>query len=138
MSTANREGRIRHARPSWVAAFGATALWSFAASAQPAAVEQHTEAAAADQFQADVTALNASLGGSLNTGNTQAWQLNAGSAFALVRGRHGFQLAMEFSYGRADLADDGIDEIVDTVRNFRSRNMIGLAPYRRTRYLLLP
>jgi putative salt-induced outer membrane protein YdiY len=95
--------------------------------AQPAAIEQHTEAVAADEFQADVTTLHASVGGSLNTGNTEAWTLTTGSAFVLVRGRHGLALNMDFAYGRANVADDldmngeEVDEPVDTVRNLRSK-----------------
>lgn len=95
--------------------------------AQPAAIEQHTEAAAAEQFQADVTTLNASLGGSLNTGNTEAWTLTTGSAFVLVRERHGLALNMDFAYGRANVADDldengeEVDELVDTVRALRTK-----------------
>lgn len=91
------------------------------ASAQPEGVEQHTEAVLVDQFQADVTALNASLGGALNTGNTEAWQLNTGSQLDLVRGRHGFGLSMAFAYGRANVADDGSAAMFDTVRNLKSR-----------------
>jgi len=105
-------------------AFIATALtWLLAgvAVAQPAAIEQHTEAVVAEPFQADVTTLNASLGGQLNTGNTEAWQLNTGSAFVLVRDRHGLALNMDFSYGRANVADDMADELVDTIRNLRTK-----------------
>lgn len=100
---------------------------SASALAQPAAIEQHTEAVVADEFQEDVTTLNASLGGQLNTGNTEAWQLNSGSAFVLVRGRHGLALNMDFSYGRANVADDlgpdgePVDELVDTVRALRTK-----------------
>jgi putative salt-induced outer membrane protein YdiY len=119
MRIANRS--VRTPRLRWAAVFGTALLWSVAAEAQPAALEQHSEHAAADAFQADVTSMNASLGGSLNTGNTEAWQLNAGSAFALVRGRHGMGLVMEFAYGRADVPEDGIDEMVDTVRNLRTK-----------------
>jgi putative salt-induced outer membrane protein YdiY len=100
----------------------ALSLCASRASAQPAEpLTQHTEAAPKDEFQEDVTTLNASLGGSLNTGNTEAWQLNTGSAFALVRGRHGVAATVDFSYGRANVPDDDVDELVDTVRNFRSK-----------------
>jgi putative salt-induced outer membrane protein YdiY len=91
------------------------------AAAQPVELEQHTEEIASEQFQEDVTSLNASLGGSLNTGNTEAWQLNAGSAFNLVRGRHGLTLTMDFAYGRANVAEDMNDQLVDTVRNLRTK-----------------
>jgi putative salt-induced outer membrane protein YdiY len=92
------------------------------ASAQPLEpVTQHTEAPVPEVFQEDVTTLNASLGGSLNTGNTEAWQVNTGAAFVLVRGRHGLGLSADFSYGRANVPDDDVDELVTTVGNFRSK-----------------
>lgn len=95
------------------------------AQAQPAAIEQHTEAVTADAFQEDVTTLNASFGGSMNTGNTEAWQLNTGSAFSVIRDRHGFALNMDFSYGRANAAEpEGTpanEELVDTVRNLKTK-----------------
>jgi putative salt-induced outer membrane protein YdiY len=101
----------------------AAATWLLAAGAlaQPAEVEQHTESVVAEVFQEDVTTLNASLGGQLNTGNTEAWQLNTGSAFVLIRDRHGLALNMDFSYGRANVADDMADELVDTIRNLRTK-----------------
>jgi putative salt-induced outer membrane protein len=113
----------RTLRSAWlpIAIVAMSPLGSVPASAQPAAVEQHTEAVLADSFQADVTTMNASLGGSLNTGNTEAWQLNAGSAFNLVRERHGFTLTMDFAYGRANVADDAADSLVDTVRNLKTK-----------------
>jgi putative salt-induced outer membrane protein YdiY len=99
------------------------ALSASAARAQEiAASEAHSEAAKlTEPFQADVTTLNASLGAALNTGNTEAWQLNTGSQFDLVRGRHGFSLMMAFAYGRANVPDDTVDALVDTVRNLRTR-----------------
>jgi putative salt-induced outer membrane protein YdiY len=101
------------------------ALLTAPAVAQPAGVEQHTEAVAAEAFQEDVTTLNASLGGSINTGNTQAWQLSTGSAFSVIRDRHGFALTMDFSFGRANVVEpEGAapnDELVDTVRNLRTK-----------------
>jgi len=117
-----------------LARVGGLLVLAFAGSAwaQPAAVEQHTEAVAADAFQADVTTLNASLGGSLNTGNTEAWTLTTGSAFVLVRGRHGLALNMDFAYGRANVADDldedgnEVDELVDTVRALRTKGRYDL------------
>jgi len=117
---ANESCRVSRAR---VLALGCTLTWLVAgsAAAQPAEIDQHTEAVVAEEFQEDVTTLNASLGGQLNTGNTEAWQLNAGSAFALVRDRHGLALNMDFSYGRANVADDDADELVDTIRNLRTK-----------------
>lgn len=91
------------------------------ASAQPEALEQHTEDVKAEVFQADATKLNASLGGSHSGGNTSAWQLNAASEFEMIRGRHGLGLTMGFAYGRADIQDDATDDMVDTVRNLKSR-----------------
>jgi putative salt-induced outer membrane protein YdiY len=108
------------------------AVFAFAsgALAQPVAIEQHTEAVVADEFQADVTTLNASLGGSLNTGNTEAWTLTTGSAFVLVRDRHGLALNMDFAYGRANVAEaEGepeVDELVDTVRALRTKGRYDL------------
>jgi putative salt-induced outer membrane protein YdiY len=110
----------------WVTGLAVLAL-AGNALAQPAEIEQHTEAVAAELFQADVTTLNASLGGSMNTGNTEAWTLSTGSAFVLVRDRHGLALNMDFAYGRANVADDTApdgtenDALVDTVRNLRSK-----------------
>ena len=115
-TTTSRSVRtLRVALFALVGAVGATA------QAQPEAVVQHTEAPAAELFQEDVTSLKASLGGAFNTGNTEAWQLNTGSAFDLVRGRHGLGLTMDFAYGRANIADDGTEAMIDTVRNLRAR-----------------
>jgi len=111
---------------SSLAAFAIASI-STGALAQPADIEQHTEHVASDAFQEDVTTLNASVGGQLNTGNTEAWQLNSGSAFVFVRGRHGLALNMDFSYGRANVEDDlgpdgePVDELVDTVRQLRTK-----------------
>jgi len=110
-----------------IASWAWAVMFSTVAKAQPEEVEQHIEEVAHEAFQEDVTNLNASLGGQLNTGNTEAWQLTTGSAFALVRGRHGVSLTMDFSYGRANVADDTdaagepIDELVDTIRNLRTK-----------------
>jgi putative salt-induced outer membrane protein YdiY len=115
-----------------LALVGGIGVLAFAggALAQPAAIEQHTEAVVADEFQADVTTLNASLGGSLNTGNTEAWTLTTGSAFVLVRDRHGLALNMDFAYGRANVAEaEGepeVDELVDTVRALRTKGRYDL------------
>lgn len=99
----------------------AVSLCARSASAQPAAVEQHTEDVKAEVFQADATKLTASLGGAHSAGNTQAWQLNAASDFELIRGRHGVTLNMSFAYGRANVEEDTVDALVDTVRNLKSR-----------------
>ncbi len=96
-------------------------LSSASAHAQPEVVTQHTEEVKADAFQADVTTLTANLGAAFNTGNTEAWQLNTGSDFALVRNRHGLGISMAFAYGRANVKDDTADALVDTVRNLKTR-----------------
>ncbi len=106
---------LRAALFAVVTALGATA------QAQPEPVVQHTEAVHAEVFQEDVTSLNATLGGAFSTGNTEAWQLNTGSAFDLIRGRHGLGLTMDFAYGRANIVDDGTEAMIDTVRNLRAR-----------------
>lgn len=105
----------------WLLASALSLAAALPASAQPAALEQHNEEVKAELFQADVTALNASVGGAFNTGNTEAWQLNTGSVFDLVRGRHGLGLSMSFAYGRANVAGDGTDDMLDTVRNLKAR-----------------
>lgn len=91
------------------------------ALAQPEVATQHTEEVKADAFQEDVTTLTANLGAAFNTGNTEAWQLNTGSDFALVRDRHGLGISMAFAYGRANVKDDATDALVDTVRNLKTR-----------------
>jgi len=91
------------------------------AHAQPEELKPHTEEVKAELFQDDVTTLTANLGAAFNTGNTEAWQLNTGSDFALVRGRHGLGISMAFAYGRANVKDDMTDSLVDTVRNLKTR-----------------
>ena len=96
------------------------------AHAQPADAAQYEKPAANDAFQKDVTNLNTSLGGSLNTGNTEALLLNVGTTFAMVRGHHGLGLSMDFAYGRANLPTDDVNGPVDTARNLRSRGRYDL------------
>jgi putative salt-induced outer membrane protein YdiY len=105
------------------AALLASAVWWTAASAwaQPIALEQYSQKVNADVFQNDVTTLNFSSGGGVNSGNTQATTLSAGSNFVLVRGHNGLQLAMDFAYGRARVTQDNVERTVDTARNLRSR-----------------
>lgn len=45
---------------------------------------------------------NLSAGGSINTGNTRSWNLNAGSDFELVKKEHKLTMGALFNYGRAD------------------------------------
>jgi len=100
------------------------ALASPVLAQQPAEAVPFSEKAAAEPFQADATAMNASFGGSLNTGNTQAVSLSVGSSLTLVRGRSGFSLGMDFAYGRARITEPGPEmhtRMADTVRNLRAR-----------------
>lgn len=87
-------------------------------------VAQHTEEMPADAPESDETALNLSIGGALNTGNTQAFQLSNGGTFRLVRGMHALGADTVFIFGRAklDTDDDGdLDEFQDTTRNLNTR-----------------
>jgi putative salt-induced outer membrane protein YdiY len=72
-----------------------TLAWIVAAfAAAPAVAQQHTETVAEtradDEEVEDVTKLVVTLGGVLQTGNTETLQLSAGSRFELVRGIHAF------------------------------------------------
>lgn len=89
------------------------------AHAQPEAAKAYAEKSA-DKPADDSTALAASLGGSLNTGNTKSWQLNAGGNFLLVRSPHALSAAADFAVGRADLRTD-TEGYVDTVKNLRAK-----------------
>ena len=105
---------------AWLAilAMGAAAP----AVAQPKPPDQHTEKVATEEPKKDNTiSLSALLGGSLNTGNTQSWQLNVGSDFLLVRNPHSFAAGAQFPYGEANLPDDGIDEFEKTVGSLLAR-----------------
>ena len=117
--------RGRATVPSLVA-LGALLALTTSAQAQPTDAPRHAETAAAEAFQKDVTTFNASLGGSLNTGNTEAMLVNLGTAFALVRGHHGLGLSMDFAYGRANMPSDNVDALIDTARNLRSRGRYDL------------
>jgi putative salt-induced outer membrane protein YdiY len=105
-----------------IGALASTAL------AQPAEETPFAEKAAAEPFQKDVTSMNASFGGTMNAGNTQATSVSAGSTFGLVRGRHGLSLSMDFAYGRARVTDPvtRISRTADTVRNMRARGRYDL------------
>jgi putative salt-induced outer membrane protein YdiY len=96
------------------------------AHAQPADATPYSEKAVAEAFQKDLTAANASIGASLNSGNTDAMQLNVGAGFQMVRGHHGLSLSMDFAYGRANLPNDAVDRQVDTARNLRTRGRYDL------------
>lgn len=107
-------------------ALGAPASTAFAQPAEAPA--PFSEKAPAEPFQKDVTNMNASFGGSVITGNTSATSITVGSAFAIVRGRHGLALTMDFAYGRARITDIETkrSQVVDTVRNMRSRGRYDL------------
>jgi putative salt-induced outer membrane protein YdiY len=104
-----------------VALAGVLAVVTARAQAQPAAIEQHTVGHAEQPPDDDTTSLAASLGGTLNTGNTRSWQLTTGSDFKLVRSQHSFGANAAFAYGRADVADDGTDAFQDTVKNLNAK-----------------
>jgi putative salt-induced outer membrane protein YdiY len=112
---------IKPSAVAWIASVACVLFCASSASAQPAAIEQHVEEVKVDAFQADVTTLTANIGAAFNTGNTEAWQINTGSDFGLVRDRHGLGIGMAFAYGRANVATDTSDAMVDTVRNLKAR-----------------
>ncbi|MBO6938527.1 MAG: DUF481 domain-containing protein [Deltaproteobacteria bacterium] len=89
--------------------------------AQAADPAQFTQAANTDKPD-EVLDWNLSAGGVFASGNTRSWTLNAGTAFKLVRGRHGFSLTWGLAYGRADLTpNDDATDYEDTVRNSNAR-----------------
>ena len=65
--------------------------------------EEAAEAATEAEPKAEVD-WNISAGGSINTGNTRSWNLNAGSDFKLVKTDHTLTLGALFNFGRADVA----------------------------------
>ena len=90
-------------------------------AAQAAEPAQLTERVAEEPPEEDTVAWALSAGALFNTGNTQSWNLNAGTNLRIVRGRHAFGLEWAFNYGRANLPDDMMDDYTDTVRNSNSR-----------------
>ena len=100
----------------------AIAFWlvSGVAAAQPTPVEQHVEAAPEEAPVEDVTKWQVSLGGVLQTGNTESRTIQGASLFELIRGRHGFLAEAQGSYGAAQV-DETTDEFEDTARNVRLR-----------------
>lgn len=68
----------------------------------------------------DVTSLNTSAGGGLNTGNTKSYQLQVGGDFRLVRRPHAISANAAFAYGGADLPSDNAG-MVTTVQNLNAR-----------------
>jgi len=88
------------------------------ARAQDAA---HSEKVSLDEFQENMTSFSTSLGGAFTTGNAQTMQVTAGSAFSMIRDRHGLDLSVDFAWGRANPAPSEGSSMVDTARNLRSR-----------------
>ena len=103
---------------------GAAILASFLlpslAWAQPEAAEQHAEDVAEEAPAEDVTKWEVSLGGVLQTGNTESYSVQGASLFEIIRGRHGFVAEAQGNYGAA-VVDDTTDEYEDTARNVRLR-----------------
>ena len=86
--------------------------------AQPAGPDQLTGRATTDAPEENTTSLAVSGGFVGSAGNTQAWTLNFGGSFRLVRGRHALTIDEAFSYGRARLdINDPDTDLEDTVRN---------------------
>ncbi|MGB5286808.1 MAG: DUF481 domain-containing protein [Polyangiales bacterium] len=84
-----------------VAAGGTEAAGEATFLAAPDAKAEAAEEAAEADEKAEVD-WNLSAGGSINTGNTRSWNLNAGSDFKLVKKAHELTMGALFNYGRAD------------------------------------
>jgi putative salt-induced outer membrane protein YdiY len=81
-----------------------------------------SEKVSLDAPKADTTALNASLGGSLNTGNTKSYLLNAGGEFRLIRAPHSLSINAAFAYGRAAIAGaPPPNPLLETVKNLNAK-----------------
>ncbi len=91
------------------------------AHAQPEPPKVFDEKAPYKAPNEDVTTLAASLGGTLNTGNTRTWQLNLGSDLLLVRMPHSLTAMVVFAYGQADLPNDNQKKLQTTIKNLRSK-----------------
>jgi putative salt-induced outer membrane protein YdiY len=87
----------------------------------PPPVTQFAEKAAIERPKNDGTSLNASAGGSANSGNTRAYLLNAGLDFRWVRNPHGLGANVAFAYGRAKPPDAEDDDMLETVKNLNAR-----------------
>jgi putative salt-induced outer membrane protein YdiY len=96
------------------------------AEAQPAAAEQHAQEVKTEAPDKDELTWNLSAGGVLNTGNTESWQVNSGTNFHILRGRHGFTWEAQFAYGQANPPNDMVDEFQDTVKQFNARAVYDL------------
>jgi putative salt-induced outer membrane protein YdiY len=91
------------------------------AAPPPPAVEEHTEKISFEEPKDNATSLNASAGGSLNTGNTRAYQLNAGADLLIVRNPHSLAASGVFAYGRAALPDDPERRLRETIKSFNAK-----------------
>jgi putative salt-induced outer membrane protein YdiY len=69
----------------------------------------------------NTTTLSALLGGTLNTGNTEAWSTNVGADFLMVRMPSQLAASVAFAFGRANPPTDNEDKYQTTVKNLRSR-----------------
>jgi putative salt-induced outer membrane protein YdiY len=101
---------------TWLPVLTAAALAPAPVLAQDAPPAERHTAELGDGPPKKETSWTASLGGTLNTGNTESWQVNAGSSLSLLRAPHSFRGDVQFAYGQARL--DGEDAYQDTVRNF--------------------
>jgi putative salt-induced outer membrane protein YdiY len=110
---------------TWIRVLLCTIALGFAAPAlaQDAPPPPSTDLAKAvdDAPKENTTSLSALLGGTVNTGNTQAWQANAGADFLMVRMPHELVGALAFAYGRANPPSDDLDKLQTTVENLRTR-----------------
>ena len=95
--------------------------WGAPALAQPAGPAQHTETVPEEQPEENELSWAVSAGGQLNKGNTESWNVTAGSDFRIVRSRHQFSATFSFNYGQADVQGDDMDGYEDTVRNTNAR-----------------
>jgi putative salt-induced outer membrane protein YdiY len=73
------------------------------------------------QAKEDATTLNASAGGSWNTGNTNAYTILVGGDFVLVRRPHVITATTAFAYGRAKVPASDSDRMLETVKNLNAR-----------------
>jgi hypothetical protein len=87
----------------------------------PAVPVDYGEKVSLDQPKEDTTSLNASAGGSLNTGNTKAYQANVGADFRLIRRPFGLAANAAFAYGRADVVGDNLSTWSETVKNLNAK-----------------
>jgi putative salt-induced outer membrane protein YdiY len=81
---------------------------------------QYTDKPADEAPKNDTTSLNFSAGGSANSGNTKAYQLNAGGDFRLVRNPHGVAAAFLFGYGRAAIPGESTS-LRESIKNLSAK-----------------